>query len=90
LASYRDLDYDGWGGNAVWRCESAPEPGYVLKWGDCCDLDARTHPGAATYLEGKDACGASDFNCDGKVQCEMSPCMSLAKFNEFICATSCL
>ena len=33
---------------------------------DCCDNDARTHPGASDYFDTADACGKFDYDCDGK------------------------
>jgi len=33
---------------------------------DCCDNDARTHPGATDFQEAPDACGSFDYDCNGK------------------------
>ena len=86
LTSYADDDHDGWGGNAVRRCELTPQPGHVLKGGDCCDLQMNAHPGVAAYTQGQDACGSSDWNCDGVVESQTT-CTSLGKFGS-TCTTS--
>lgn len=33
---------------------------------DCCDDDARVHPGANDWQSGPGGCGGFDFNCDGR------------------------
>jgi hypothetical protein len=68
ITSYRDADGDGKGGTVVRRCERAPQPGYVLTGGDCCDLDARAYPGQTSYFPTKNACGSYDWNCNGSVE----------------------
>jgi hypothetical protein len=88
LTSYADLDHDGWGGNSVRRCETAPQAGYVLKSGDCCDLDASAHPGVTTYTQGDDFCGSADRNCDGVVECEAVTCTG-GKFGSICPPKSC-
>jgi hypothetical protein len=78
LTSYRDFDGDTWGGNVVHRCERAPQPGYLLRGGDCCDFDRSAHPGVSVYSPGADACGSHDWDCDGAVE-QSSSCTSLGK-----------
>jgi hypothetical protein len=71
LTSYRDIDGDGWGGrDAVRRCERAPQAGYVVKGGDCCELDRHAHPGVEAFSTLMDACDSYDWNCDGRVENE--------------------
>ena len=33
---------------------------------DCCDTDARAHPGDTAYFEDQDACGSFDYDCNGR------------------------
>jgi hypothetical protein len=33
---------------------------------DCCDNDARVHPGATDWQSGADACGSFDYDCNGQ------------------------
>jgi hypothetical protein len=33
---------------------------------DCCDNDARAHPGATDWQSVKDACGSFDYDCNGQ------------------------
>jgi hypothetical protein len=67
LTSYRDADGDKYGSTMVRRCERAPQRGYVLASGDCCDLDAYAHPGQ-TYKVSKTLCGNYDWDCNGSVE----------------------
>lgn len=56
---YLDADGDGFGADSVLSCV-APE-GAVERSGDCDDLRATVHPGAA------ESCDGTDENCDGAV-----------------------
>jgi hypothetical protein len=49
-----DLDQDGF---------KSTKPG--CDGTDCCDNDARTHPGEQAFFTAADACGKFDYNCDG-------------------------
>jgi hypothetical protein len=33
---------------------------------DCCDVDARVHPGQTSFFEASNYCGSFDYNCDGR------------------------
>jgi hypothetical protein len=68
LTSYRDADGDGYGGTFVQRCERTPQPGYVLRSGDCCDRDAYAHANQTYYFGQPNACGSWDWNCNGVVE----------------------
>jgi hypothetical protein len=35
---------------------------------DCCDNDARVHPGATDWQSSADACGSFDYDCNGQVE----------------------
>jgi hypothetical protein len=35
---------------------------------DCCDNDARTHPGEQAFFTSENACGSFDYDCDGVVE----------------------
>jgi hypothetical protein len=56
---YRDFDGDGFGNGADSTVACAAPAGYVGTAGDCNDLNAAIHPGAA------DACDGLDNNCSG-------------------------
>lgn len=61
-----DSDGDGYGGAAtVQRCGTTAPAGYVSNANDCCDTDARAHPGQTIYYTATDACGSWDYNCSG-------------------------
>jgi len=66
FAYFRDGDGDGYGGGAggvVVGC--VPTPGYVLRGGDCDDMDPNRYPGA------RERCammrGGLDDDCDGAI-----------------------
>jgi hypothetical protein len=48
-------DQDGDGHAARGGCEGD----------DCCDTDARAHPGDLVYFDAEDACGSFDYDCNG-------------------------
>jgi hypothetical protein len=61
-AYYEDLDRDGFGGERTRLfCEGEPGEGYVAEGGDCNDLVADVHPGAA------EPCNQRDDDCNGVV-----------------------
>ena len=37
---------------------------------DCCDNDARAHPGQTSFFTTADACSSFDYDCDGKTEPE--------------------
>jgi hypothetical protein len=66
---YEDADGDGYGDAATAdsRCDASPRPrtGEVLVGGDCCDIDARVHPGQTLYRTARSACRNYDYDCNG-------------------------
>jgi hypothetical protein len=71
---YRDADGDGYGAlNAGILACSAPA-GYVAQSGDCDDVNASVHPGAAEVCN-----NGIDDNCDGRVDegCNTMPSLSI-------------
>ena len=76
---YRDADADGFGDpkTAMTVCGAAPT-GYVANSKDCCDLDAKAHPGQTAFFGTADACGSNqlpdgyDYDCDGTDTTESS------------------
>jgi hypothetical protein len=66
---YEDADGDGYGdvATADSRCDASPRPraGEILVGGDCCDIDARVHPGQTLYRTAKSACQNYDYDCSG-------------------------
>jgi hypothetical protein len=37
---------------------------------DCCDTDAKAHPGQTTFFAQADACGSFDYNCNGQLDAQ--------------------
>ncbi len=59
---YLDRDRDGWGDSGAPAIESCePQPGRVLRGGDCNDDRADIHPRVA------DLCDGVDADCDGEI-----------------------
>ena len=75
---FRDADQDGYGTPTlpVRRCDPIPMPpgGYVSAGNDCCDSDARVHPGQALYFSAATDCGGYDYNCSGQEELEHATC----------------
>jgi len=62
ITSYRDVDGDGYGNNAVSSLACSLPAGFVTNNLDCNDADAAIHPGAPDAL-----CNGVDNNCNGQV-----------------------
>lgn len=62
---YQDLDGDGYGNPNVARQVCAQPTGFVADKTDCCDADAKAHPGQTAWFTVVDGCGSFDYNCDG-------------------------
>jgi hypothetical protein len=56
-----DVDKDGY--NAM---------GAACGGTDCCDTDADANPGQTMYFTSHDGCGSYDYNCDNKVETEIT------------------
>jgi hypothetical protein len=64
--SYADADGDGYGAGAAQGTCGAVPPGRSSLGTDCCDLDDRAYPGAASARStARVGCGGFDFDCDG-------------------------
>jgi len=67
ITCYRDVDEDAWGiEDSTFESCACPE-GYATQAGDCDDVDATIHPGAAeTWYDGvdQDCAGEDDFDAD--------------------------
>jgi hypothetical protein len=80
-------------------CDDLDKDGHKAKscgGDDCCDNDARTHPGATDYYDTADACGSFDYDCNGKdeTQYDTSASCQLVLFQGcqkagFVAATGC-
>ena len=63
---YPDSDGDGYGA-ATGPLTACTKPvGYVTDHTDCCDTDAKAHPGQTLTFATADNCSSYDYNCDGK------------------------
>ncbi len=66
------LDADAPGFDAAPPCD-LDRDGHTSKacgGDDCCDNDARVHPGAPDYQPAPTACGGFDYDCNGKEERE--------------------
>jgi hypothetical protein len=62
---YTDNDHDGYGVQPSHFCGTTPPANYASNPGDCCDSDAKVKPGQTSFFSLKNACGNSDYDCNG-------------------------
>jgi hypothetical protein len=71
---HQDSDSDGYGSTtvSVKLCGATAPAGYVADGSDCCDTDAKAHPGQASYYVSKNLCNSFDYDCVGGEQLDPS------------------
>jgi hypothetical protein len=89
---YRDADNDGYGNEDDFLCQILQPDFFVIRAGDCCDLNGDVSPDQRDFFEVPYSCPDGeywDYDCDGLIELEIENPAVFRYCHELVSVTEC-